>query len=76
MVCIVVMIASGCSEHKVAPQNVGKQLCLQNPDAALEYYERASKADPANAERHAQTAISNPPSPSSDERLPSIHRVP
>jgi general secretion pathway protein D len=50
MTCIVVMIASSCSEHKAAPQNAGKQLCLQNPDAALDYYERASKADPANAQ--------------------------
>ena len=48
MACIVVMIAAGCSEHKAAPQSAGKQLCLQNPDAALDYYERASKADPSN----------------------------
>jgi general secretion pathway protein D len=50
MFLIAAMIAPGCSEHKAVTQNAGKQLCLQNPDAALEFYEKASKADPTNAQ--------------------------
>jgi general secretion pathway protein D len=44
------MLAPGCSERQLAAQVAAKQLSLQNPDAALEYYEKASKADLANAE--------------------------
>jgi general secretion pathway protein D len=43
-------LAIACSQHKAAPQNTSKQLCLQNPDAALEFYAKQSQADPANAE--------------------------
>ena len=50
MAFAVAFLAIACSHHKATPQNASKQMCLQNPDAALDFYEQQSKADPANTE--------------------------